>query len=78
MPKTLSDEESLPGDRPWPIHLRRSGHLPGSEPTYGVCGKEYRQHGDKQWDRFPPPGVVTALWTDFIVPLLAHDVLEYY
>jgi len=39
MPKTLSDEESLPGDRPWPIHLRRSGHLPGSEPTYGrrVC-----------------------------------------
>lgn len=37
MPKTLSDEESLPGDGPWPIHLRRSGHLPGSEPTYGRC-----------------------------------------
>lgn len=37
MPKTLSDEESLPGDGPRPINLRRSGHLPGSEPTYGWC-----------------------------------------
>lgn len=37
MPKTLSDEESLPGDRPRPINLRRSSHLPGSEPTYGWC-----------------------------------------
>lgn len=33
MPKTLSDEESLPGDRPRPINLQRSGHLPRSEPT---------------------------------------------
>lgn len=37
MPKTLSDEESLPGEGPRPINLRRSGHLPGSEPTYGWC-----------------------------------------
>lgn len=37
MPKTLSDEESLPGDGPRPINLQRSGHLPGSEPTYGWC-----------------------------------------
>lgn len=37
MPKTLSDEESLPGDGPRPINLRRSGHLPGSEPPYGRC-----------------------------------------
>lgn len=35
MPKTLSDEESLPGDRPRPINLRRSGHLPRSAPTCG-------------------------------------------
>lgn len=32
MPKTLSDEESLPGDRARPINLQRSGHLPRSQP----------------------------------------------
>lgn len=37
MPKTLSDEESLPGDRHRPINLQHSGHLPRSEPTYGLC-----------------------------------------
>lgn len=65
MPKTLSDEESLPGDRPRPINLQRSGHLPGSEPTYGWClccccggggggiGKSPRHCGDIGKQRVP-------------------------